>query len=99
MSNTIRDIIGGVNVDINKVMVIGAGQMGSGIAQVAAASGCQVVLNDIKDEFVNKGLNNIEKILAKDVSKGKLDETAKNAILARFKPSISLQDAKDVDLV
>lgn len=86
-------------MDINKVMVIGAGQMGSGIAQVAAASGCQVVLNDIKDEFVNRGLGVIEKNLTRNVSKGKLEEAEKSAILERFKPSTSLQDARDVDLV
>lgn len=86
-------------MDINKIMVIGAGQMGSGIAQVAATSGCQVVLNDIKDEFVNRGLDNIEKFLVKDVGKGKIDEATKDAILARFLPSTNLQDARDVDLV
>ncbi|MTI82774.1 MAG: 3-hydroxybutyryl-CoA dehydrogenase [Firmicutes bacterium] len=86
-------------MDIKKIMVIGAGQMGSGIAQVAAAAGCEVVLNDIKEEFVTKGLANIEKNLTKNVSKGKLEEAEKNNIIQRLKPSTSLQDAKDVDLV
>lgn len=80
-------------------MVIGAGQMGSGIAQVAATAGIQVVLNDIKDEFVQRGLGNITKLLTKDVTKGKIDEAAKEAILARFTPSTSLEDAKDCDMV
>jgi len=86
-------------MDIKKVMVIGAGQMGSGIAQVAAAAGYEVVLNDIKDEFVNRGLGVIEKNLTKSVSKGKLEESEKTAILQRIKTSTSLQDAKEVDLV
>ncbi len=86
-------------MDIKKIMVIGAGQMGSGIAQVAAAAGCDVVLNDIKEEFVTKGLANIEKNLTKNVSKGKLEEAEKNNTIQRLKSSTSLQDAKDVDLV
>ncbi|MBE3586403.1 3-hydroxybutyryl-CoA dehydrogenase [Desulfofundulus thermocisternus] len=87
-------------MDVQKVMVVGAGQMGSGIAQVAAAvAGCQVILNDIKDEFVRRGLGNIEKNLSRDVSKGRLQEDQKAEILARITPSTSLADAKDVDLV
>jgi len=86
-------------VEIKKIMVIGAGQMGSGIAQVAAVAGLDVVLNDIKDEFVNRGLGIIEKNLSRDVSKGRLDESQKEAILARIKPSTSIQDAGDVDIV
>jgi len=86
-------------MDIQKIMVIGAGQMGSGIAQVAAVAGCQVVLNDIKDEFVQRGLGNIEKNLSRDVSKGRLEEAHKKAILSRIIPSTSLADAKDADLV
>jgi len=90
---------GGFIVEIKKVMVIGAGQMGSGIAQVAAIAGCEVVLNDIKDEFVQRGLGIIEKNLSRDVSKGRLDEDGKAAILGRIKPSVSLKDAADVDIV
>ncbi|NHM25719.1 3-hydroxybutyryl-CoA dehydrogenase [Desulfofundulus sp. TPOSR] len=86
-------------MDAQKVMVVGAGQMGSGIAQVAAVAGCQVILNDIKDEFVQRGLGNIEKNLSRDVSKGRLQEDQKAEILARITPSTSLADAKDVDLV
>lgn len=86
-------------MDIKKIMVVGAGQMGSGIAQVASAAGCEVILNDIKDEFVNRGMAVIEKNLTKSVSKGKLEESEKDAILKRIKPSTSLQDAKDVDMV
>lgn len=86
-------------MEIKKIMVIGAGQMGSGIAQVSAVAGLEVFLNDIKDEFVNRGLGIIEKNLSRDVSKGRLDEAGKEAILARIKPTTSIQDAKDVDIV
>ena len=86
-------------MEIKKAMVIGAGQMGSGIAQVAAMAGCEVVLNDIKDEFVQRGLGIIDKNLSRDVSKGRLDEVGKAAILGRIKPSVSLKDAADVDIV
>ncbi|MCL2337612.1 MAG: 3-hydroxybutyryl-CoA dehydrogenase [Firmicutes bacterium] len=86
-------------MEIKKVMVIGAGQMGSGIAQVAAAAGYEVILNDIKDEFVQRGLGIIEKNLGRDVAKGRLEESVKAAILGRIKPSILLADAAAVDLV
>lgn len=86
-------------MDIKKIMVVGAGQMGSGIAQVAAAAGFAVVLNDIKDEFVQRGLGIINKNLSRDVQKGRLDESQKAEILARLTPSTSLSDAADCDLV
>lgn len=86
-------------MDIKKIMVIGAGQMGSGIAQVSIIAGYDVVLNDINDTFVNRGLGIIDKNLSKDVSKGRLDEAAKEALMNKLTPSTSLQDAKDVDLV
>lgn len=81
------------------IMVIGAGQMGGGIAQVAAQGGYSVILNDIKDEFVNRGLGNIEKNLKRNVEKGKLSAEEKDAILGRITKSTSLQDAVSADLV
>jgi 3-hydroxybutyryl-CoA dehydrogenase len=81
------------------IMVIGAGQMGSGIAQVAAQAGYEVILNDIKEEFVTRGLNGIEKNLNRNVDKGKMTAEDKEAILKRFKLSTSLHDAADADLV
>ena len=57
-------------MEIKKVLVIGAGQMGSGIAQVMAQGGMDVVLQDIEQRFVDKGLAGIEKNLAKLVEKG-----------------------------
>ncbi|MCG8400894.1 MAG: 3-hydroxybutyryl-CoA dehydrogenase [Firmicutes bacterium] len=86
-------------MEIKKVMVVGAGQMGSGIAQVAAAAGCEVVLNDIKDEFVQRGLGIIDKNLGRDVKKERLDEAGKAAVLSRIKPSTVLADAAHVDIV
>lgn len=84
---------------INKLMIVGAGQMGSGIAQVAAVAGLEIILNDIKDEFVNRGISVIEKNLNREVSKGRLDEAGKEAIMKRITPSTSIKDASDVDLV
>jgi 3-hydroxybutyryl-CoA dehydrogenase len=86
-------------MEVKKIMVIGAGQMGSGIAQVAAVAGYTVVMNDIKDEFVQRGMGYIEKNLTKDVSKGRLEEAQKADILKRVIASTSLGDAKDCDLV
>ncbi|MCL4515030.1 MAG: 3-hydroxybutyryl-CoA dehydrogenase [Firmicutes bacterium] len=85
-------------MEIKKMMVIGAGQMGSGIAQAAAQAGYSIVLNDIKPEFVQKGLDNIAKNLARGVEKGRMTEADKQAVLGRIKSSTSLEDARDVDL-
>jgi len=79
--------------------VIGAGQMGNGIAQVAAASGLNVIMNDINTEFVERGLNAISKNLARSVEKGKLSDADKNAILGRIKTSVALKDMADADFV
>jgi len=86
-------------VEIKKVMVIGAGQMGNGIAQVSAQTGWDTVLYDISMELVDKGLAVIANNLKRDVSKGKKTEEEMNAIMARLKPSVSLEDAADADLV
>ncbi|GEN34483.1 MULTISPECIES: 3-hydroxybutyryl-CoA dehydrogenase [Aneurinibacillus] len=86
-------------MEVKKFMVIGAGQMGSGIAQVAAQAGLEVVLHDVKDEFVNRGLGVITKNLARDVEKGRKTEQEKQDILDRITPSTDLTNAKDVDFV
>jgi 3-hydroxybutyryl-CoA dehydrogenase len=86
-------------MDIRKIMVVGSGFMGSGIAQVAAAAGFTVVMQDIKDEFVQKGLTTIEKNLKNSVTKGKLSEEEKNSILDRITPTVDLSLAKDCDVV
>ncbi len=79
--------------------VIGAGQMGGGIAQVAAASGLQVILNDINEEFVLRGLNVIGKNLQRAVDKGKLKEAEKERTFNRIQASTSLEDMSAADFV
>ncbi len=79
--------------------VIGAGQMGNGIAQVVAASGLNVIMNDIKTEFVERGLASITRILSRNVEKGKMTDEDKNSLLGRIKTSTSLQDMAAADFV
>jgi len=79
--------------------VIGAGQMGNGIAQVAAMSGLNVIMNDIKEEFVERGLATITKILSRNVDKGKMTADEKNDVLGRIKTSVSLKDMSAADFV
>jgi len=86
-------------MDVKTFGVIGAGQMGNGIAQVAAASGLNVIMNDIKQEFVDSGLATIAKNLGRNVSKGKITEETKAEILGRIKTSVSLKDMADADFV
>jgi 3-hydroxybutyryl-CoA dehydrogenase len=86
-------------MEIKTFGVVGAGQMGSGIAQVAAMSGLQVIMNDIKDEFVERGLKNITKILTKNVEKAKMTQEDKDGILGRLKTSTSLKDMAAADFV
>jgi len=86
-------------MEIKTFGVIGAGQMGNGIAQVAAASGLNVIMNDIKTEFVERGLATITKILARNVDKGKMTGDEQNAVLGRIKTSISLPDLGSADFV
>ena len=66
-------------MEIKTFGVVGAGQMGNGIAQVAAMSGLDVIMNDIKTEFVERGLATITKILARSVDKGKMTDDEKSA--------------------
>ncbi|ALC88674.1 3-hydroxybutyryl-CoA dehydrogenase [Bacillus sp. FJAT-18017] len=84
---------------IKNVMVIGAGQMGSGIAQVCAQAGYSVLLNDLKPEFVERGLSGIKKNLIRAVEKGKLEAAGMEETLGRISVSSSLEDAASVDLV
>ncbi|MGB5946903.1 3-hydroxyacyl-CoA dehydrogenase NAD-binding domain-containing protein, partial [Paenisporosarcina sp.] len=65
---------------IQKVLVIGAGQMGSGIAQVCAQAGFDVKLNDMKEEFFQRGLANITKNLSRNVEKGRMTEDEKTQV-------------------
>ncbi len=84
---------------IKTLGIIGAGQMGSGIAQVAAASGLSVIMNDIKDEFVEKGFNAIEKSLDRMVKKEKISPEEHKAVLARIEGSTALDDMVKADFV
>ena len=84
---------------IEKIMVVGSGQMGSGIAQVLAQTGYQVFMNDIKEEFVQRGLAKITKQLDRDIQKGRRTEKEKVDLLSRITVSTNLEDAKKVQLV
>jgi len=79
--------------------VIGSGQMGNGIAQVAAMSGLDVIMNDINTEFVERGVATITKILGRNVEKGKMTDAEKDSVLEKIKPSVNLQDMSAVDFV
>jgi 3-hydroxybutyryl-CoA dehydrogenase len=84
---------------IKKIGVIGAGQMGHGIALVAAKSGYKVMLRDIDEKFVNKGISKIERFLDKSIEKGKLKPEEKNSILSNIKGTTELSDLKYMDLI
>ncbi|HDM78635.1 MAG TPA: 3-hydroxybutyryl-CoA dehydrogenase [Deltaproteobacteria bacterium] len=85
---------------MKKVCVLGAGIMGSGIAQVLATAGYEVNMRDIEDRFVEKGLSVIKKNLDRAVSKGKMSEDDARAILGRIKGTTDMKEATDgVDLV
>ncbi|WP_026695966.1 3-hydroxybutyryl-CoA dehydrogenase [Peribacillus kribbensis] len=84
---------------IQKVMVIGAGQMGSGIAQVCAMNGYEVILHDLKAEFVERGQGTIRKNLMRQVEKGRLPQEEMNRTLSRIKESTDLVNAGDADII
>jgi len=84
---------------VKKIGVIGAGQMGHGIALVAAQAGFQVTIRDIKDEYVQKGLSKLDKFLSKSVEKGKITEEDKKKTLSNIKGTTKLEDLKDTDLI
>jgi 3-hydroxybutyryl-CoA dehydrogenase len=86
-------------MEIKTIGVVGAGQMGSGIAQVAAMSGFDVIMNDIKDEFVERGFSSIEKSLARMTKKDVITEGRKGEILAAIEGSISINDMVKADFV
>lgn len=87
-------------MDFAKVLIIGSGQMGSGIAQVMAQSGLYVTLHDLKQEFIDKGIASIEKNLLRSIEKGKLTVEDKIAIMARISGTVTLApDSCHVDLV
>ncbi|MEW6016996.1 MAG: 3-hydroxybutyryl-CoA dehydrogenase [Pseudomonadota bacterium] len=85
-------------VEIKSVGVIGAGQMGSGIAHVCALGGYDVMLHDVSRERIDAGIANIERALARQVSRGLIDQAAMDAALARIKPADELQTVGGSDL-
>ncbi|WP_277586926.1 3-hydroxybutyryl-CoA dehydrogenase [Psychrobacillus antarcticus] len=86
-------------MNIQKVLVIGAGQMGSGIAQVCAQAGFDVKLNDREQQFYDRGIQTITKNLSRNVEKGRMTEDEKQSVLNKITMSLSIEDANDVDLV
>jgi 3-hydroxybutyryl-CoA dehydrogenase len=86
-------------MDIKKVGICGCGQMGSGIAEVAAKAGVEVISREVSQDLLDKGLARINKSLSRAVEKGKLDDAGKKAILDKIKGTTSLDDFADCDLV
>ena len=86
-------------MEIETIGIVGAGQMGNGIAQVAAMSGLQVIMSDIKEEFVQKGLQNIMKLLSRNVEKGRMSGEEKEATLGRIKTTVDSARVSKCDYV
>ena len=86
-------------MSLEKIGVVGAGQMGAGIAHVAALAGRNVVLLDVSEDVVKKGLRTIEKNLGRQVEKGKVTAEARNAALQRIAPATDVARFADADLV
>ena len=84
---------------ISTIGIVGAGTMGSGIAQVGARAGLRVVMRDVSDEFLKRGLAAIDKSLQRDVDKDRLTVEAKREIVARIRPTTSLDDLRDAEFV
>jgi len=86
-------------MEIKKVGVVGCGLMGSGIAQVCAQAGYQVVVSEVNEDLLQKGLNHIKRFLAKGVERGKVTQEEMDTALARIQGTVDTQDFKDCDLV
>ena len=86
-------------MNIQKIGVIGAGTMGCGIAQVAAQSGYEVVLKDVKEEYVKAGFAKIKERLVKRAGEGKLEILEKERILSNIKTTTSLEECRNADLI
>lgn len=85
--------------NMKKIGVIGAGTMGAGIAQVLAQSGYEVVLRDVKSEFIDKGLGGIAKNFDRNIQKGKMTEDEKAAILQRIEGTVDIQTLASCDII
>jgi len=84
---------------IEKVGVVGCGLMGSGIAQVAAQAGCQVTVREVSQQLLDKGLQGIEKNLARLVEKGTLSAADRDQVRGRLRGTTNLEDLKDSDAI
>lgn len=82
-----------------KICVLGAGTMGAGIAQTCAQAGCEVVIRDLEQPFVDRGLAGIQKLLEKSVAKGKMSEEEKETVLSRISGTTDLSTVSDADFV
>jgi 3-hydroxybutyryl-CoA dehydrogenase len=82
-----------------KIGVVGAGTMGNGIAQLAAQMGADVLLRDIKDEFVERGIKNIDRFLSKGVERGKLTEDQKSGVLGKITGTTDMGALADCDFI
>ncbi|HKR02749.1 MAG TPA: 3-hydroxybutyryl-CoA dehydrogenase [Pyrinomonadaceae bacterium] len=87
------------NLLIKTIGVVGAGTMGNGIAQVAARAGHEVILRDVEEEFIERGMKAIDKSLQRDVDKERLKDDEKRAIIARIRTATEIDALKDADLV
>ena len=86
-------------MDLNIIGVVGCGLMGSGIAEICARAGYRVVVREISEGLLQKGLDRIQKSLAKAVARGKIDQGHADQTLARIQGTLSLNDLADCDLV
>jgi len=85
-------------VSVKKLLVAGAGQMGAGIVQVSAVAGLDVVMIDVADEFIQRGMAGVEKGLGRLVDKGRMEAAARDAALARITTSTDMAAGADADL-
>lgn len=86
-------------MEMKKIGVLGAGTMGAGIVQVAAQSGLEVVLRDIQQDFVDRGVKSIDKNLSKLVDKGKMEAADKEAVMGRVTGSVNMEALAECDLI
>jgi 3-hydroxybutyryl-CoA dehydrogenase len=88
-----------MNQTIETIGVIGAGTMGNGIAQVAARAGLKVILQDLKQEFIERGISSIEKNLQREVDKERLSDEEKKQTIKRIQSSINIEDLAQANIV
>jgi 3-hydroxybutyryl-CoA dehydrogenase len=85
-------------MEVRQLLVVGAGQMGSGIAQIAAQAGLEVILNDLTEDLVQRGLRVIEQNLERNLAKGRMTAEEKGQVLGRIRPCTELAAGAEADL-